>query len=149
MKSVQCMGKTRSVCMGNPVGHMQVRPLGSLWDRSVTLQFVPERPTGHYEQYQTARVIMGPVGCNGHKQGWGGGITSSSSSIYIIATRFITRWFRAHWDCMLWGESTFTPSHFQRRAPPFTCMYKWRSREIPVGKEGARSVVHLYRSVLY
>ena len=50
-----------------PVGHMQ---------------FVPERPTGHYEQYQTARVIMGPVGCNGHEQGWGGGISSSSSSIY-------------------------------------------------------------------
>ena len=82
MKSVQCMGKTRSVCMGNPVGHMQVGPLGSLWDRSVTLQFVPERPTGHYEQYQTARVIMGPVGCNGHEQGWGGEISSSSSSIY-------------------------------------------------------------------
>ena len=149
MKSVQCMGKTRSVCMGNPVGHMQVRPLGSVWDRSVTLQFVPERPTGHYEQYQTARVIMGPVGCNGHAQGWEGAGSAVLHLPYIIATRFITRWFRAHWDCMLWGESTFTPSHFQRRAPPFTCMYKWRSREIPVGKEGARSVVHLYRSVLY
>ena len=111
------------------------------------MQFVPERPTGHYEQYQTARVIMGPVGCNGQEQGWGAG-SAVLHLPYIIATRFITRWFRAHWDCMLWGKSTFTPSHFQRRAPPFTCMYKWSSREIPVGKEGARSVVHLYRSVI-
>ena len=29
----------------------------------------------------------------------------------------------AHRDCMLGRKSTFTASHFQRRVPPFTCIY--------------------------
>ena len=126
---------------------MQVRPLGSLWDRSVTCS-----------SYRKDRPVITnnikPLGSSWDRSGVmvmnkvGGAGSAVLHLPYIIATRFITRWFRAHWDCMLWGESTFTPSHFQRRAPPFTCMYKWSSREIPVGKEGARSVVHLYRSVI-
>ena len=128
---------------------MQVRPLGSLWDRSVTCSsYRKDRPviTNNIKPLgsswdRSGVMVMNKVG----------GAPAGSAVLhhpYKIATRFITRWFRAHWDCMLWGESTFTPSHFQRRAPPFTCMYKWSSREIPVGKEGARSVVHLYRSVI-
>ena len=113
VKSVQCMGKTRSVCMGNPVGHMQVRPLGSLWDRSVTC-------SSYWKDRPVIPNNIKPLGSSWDRSGEmvmnkvGGAGSAVLHLPYIIATRFITRWFRAHWDCMLWGKSTFTPSHFQR-----------------------------------
>ena len=80
MKSVQCMGNTRSVCMGNPVGHMQVRP-GHFGTRSVTFSsYRKDRPviTNNIKPLgsswdRSGVMVMNKVG--------GGGISSSSSSI--------------------------------------------------------------------
>ena len=136
------------------VANLKFEQIGSVWEIPGRSVWITGRSHAHAGSYGLKYVYeKDRFGSSWDRSGvmvmnkvWGAG-SPVLHLPYIIATRFITRWFRAHWDCMLWGESTFTPSHFQRRAPPFTCMYKWSSREIPVGKEGARSVVHLYRSV--
>ena len=118
MKSVQCMGKTRSVCMGNPVGHRLDRSGHYGTGRSHCSSYRKDRPviTNNIKPLGSSWDRSGEMVMN--KVGGAGSAVLHLPCIYIIATRFITRWFRAHWDCMLWGKVHLSPPISNAEHPP-------------------------------